>query len=113
MRSRLIVLSLLAGITVPASSALAATSPHTGTAGQGSIGIRLVYAPTESNDPRTSSYIIDRLAPGTTVSRRVEIVTALVRRRMSRSIRPRPALFRASSGSLATTARMTFPGGHR
>jgi len=76
MRSRLIVLSLLAGITIPASSALAATSPHTGTAGQGSIGIRLVYAPTESNDPRTSSYIIDRLAPGTTVSRRVEIVNS-------------------------------------
>ena len=76
MRSLLIALSLLAGITTPASSALAAAPPHSGTAGQGSIGIRLVYAPTESNDPRTSSYIIDRLAPGTTVSRRVEIVNS-------------------------------------
>ena len=76
MRRLLIALSLLVGITAPASSALAAASPHTGTAGQGSIGIRLVYAPTESNDPRTSSYIIDRLAPGTTVSRRVEIVNS-------------------------------------
>jgi hypothetical protein len=76
MRSLVIALSLLAGITIPASSALAAASPHPGTDDQGSIGIRLVYAPTESNDPRTSSYIIDRLAPGTTLSRRVEIVNS-------------------------------------
>ncbi len=76
MRSLVIAISLLAGITIPASSALAAASPHTGTAGPGSIGIRLVYAPTESNDPRTSSYIIDRLAPGATVSRRIEIVNS-------------------------------------
>jgi hypothetical protein len=63
---RLIALTVLAGIIVPASSALAA-SP-------GSIGIRLVKGSVDSrNDPRAGSYIIHRLAPGAGVRRRVEI----------------------------------------
>jgi hypothetical protein len=56
----------LAGILVPASTALAADA--------GGIGIRLVGTPTASPaDPRARSYIIDRPAPGTTLQRRVEI----------------------------------------
>ena len=64
---RIFVASLvLAGILVPASTALAADA--------GGIGIRLVGTPAASRaDPRTRSYIIDRLAPGATLQRRVEI----------------------------------------
>ena len=69
----LIALALLAGFIVPASSALAAT-PSTGS---GSIGIRLVDVPADSgHDPRARSYIVDRLAPGTTIRRRVEITNS-------------------------------------
>src|SRR5487761_1599761 len=38
------------------------------------VGIRLVDIPTAlANDPRARQYIIDHLAPGTTISRRVEV----------------------------------------
>lgn len=67
MRGRLIALTLLAGIIVPAGSALAA--------GPGSIGIRLVDVPVDSrNDPLARSYIVDRVPPGTSIRRRVEII---------------------------------------
>jgi hypothetical protein len=57
---------VLAGILVPASTALAADA--------GGIGIRLVGAPAPSStDPRSRSYIIDHTAPGATLRRRVEI----------------------------------------
>jgi hypothetical protein len=65
----LIALSLLAGIIVPASSALGA--------GSDGIGIVLADVPARSSDdPLARSYIVDRLAPGTSVSRRVEIVNS-------------------------------------
>jgi hypothetical protein len=67
------VLGVLAGVIIPASSALA-TTPSTGS---GSIGIRLVDVPAGSgHDPRARSYIVDRLSPGTTIRRRVEIVNS-------------------------------------
>jgi hypothetical protein len=66
MRGGLIALSLLAGIIVPAGSALAA--------GSGSIGIRLVDVVPDSRNPLARSYIVDRVAPGTSIRRRVEIV---------------------------------------
>ncbi len=66
MRGGLIALSLLAGIIVPAGSALAA--------GPGSIGIRLVDVSVDSRNPLGRSYIVDRVAPGTSIRRRVEIV---------------------------------------
>ena len=73
MRGRLTALSLLAGILVPASSALAA-DPHVPTEGSSGIGIRLVDVPSDARDDlRARSYIVDRLAPGTTIRRRVEI----------------------------------------
>jgi hypothetical protein len=63
---RLIALTVLAGIIVPASSALAAS--------RGSIGIRLVKGSVDSrNDRRADSYIIHRLTPEASIRRRVEI----------------------------------------
>lgn len=49
----------------------AAPSVHAQT---GSIGIRLLDAPTNrSDDPRARVYIVDHVAPGTTITRRVEV----------------------------------------
>ncbi|MGZ4355384.1 MAG: peptidase [Gaiellaceae bacterium] len=73
MPGRLIVLSLLAGMMIPASGALAA--PSQPTADSGSIGIRIVDVPPDSsrNDPLALSYIVNRLAPGKTIQRRIEV----------------------------------------
>lgn len=71
MRVRLIVLPLLAGIVVPAAGALAAL-PHQLSGG---IGVRLADVPVGSrSDPLARSYIVNRLAPGSSIRRRVEIV---------------------------------------
>ena len=65
-RGGLIALPLLAGIVLSASSAFAASL--------GGIGIRLVDVSANSrNDLLARSYIVDRLAPGTTIRRRIEI----------------------------------------
>jgi hypothetical protein len=73
VHGRLIVLSLLAGIMIPASGALAA--PSQPTADSGTIGIRIVDVPPNSsrNDPLALSYIVNRLAPGKTIQRRIEV----------------------------------------
>lgn len=43
-------------------------------AGSGSgVGIRLADAPADAADPRALTYIVDRLAPGSSVERRVEV----------------------------------------
>jgi hypothetical protein len=63
MLGRLIGMSLLAGIIFPA-----------GALAGGSIGIRLVDAPPDSaGNPLARLYVIDRVAPGSSISRRVEI----------------------------------------
>jgi hypothetical protein len=73
VRGHLIALSLLAGIIVPASSALAALS-HQAMADPGGIGIRIVDVPAVSrNDPLARSYIVNRVAPGTSIRRQVEV----------------------------------------
>jgi hypothetical protein len=42
--------------------------------GRGTVGIRLVDAPRDrADDPRAHVYIVDHLAPGTAISRRVEV----------------------------------------
>ena len=52
---------------------LGATATAAG-ADQGSIGIRLIDVPeSAAADPRARLYVIDHLAPGTTISRRVEV----------------------------------------
>ena len=73
MHGRLIVLALLTGIMIPASGALAA--PSQPTADSGSIGIRIVDVPPDSsrNDPLALSYIVNRLAPGKSIQRRIEV----------------------------------------
>ena len=72
-RGRLIALSVAAGIIVTATSALAAL-PHQAIASSGSIGVRLLDVPADSPDgSRARSYIVERIAPGTTVRRRIEI----------------------------------------
>jgi len=73
VHGRLIVLSLLAGIMVPASGALAA-SPQP-TADAGGIGIRIVDVPPDAarDDPLALSYVVNRLAPGKTIQRRIEV----------------------------------------
>lgn len=51
-----------------------ATTPGPAAASGGSVGIRIVDIPVaEKDDPRARIYIIDRLAPGTTIKRRIEI----------------------------------------
>ena len=73
MHGRLIALSLLAGIIIPASSALAGSSNQP-TADSGGIGIRIIDVPADSrNDPLAFSYIVNRLAPGKTIQRRIEV----------------------------------------
>jgi hypothetical protein len=57
-------LTLLVVLAVPAVPASAATT--------GSIGLRLLDAPA-TDDPRARLYIVDHLAPGTAIERRIEI----------------------------------------
>jgi hypothetical protein len=75
MRGRLTILLLVVGslIAVPTSGAFA-SSPRGATANSGSIGIRLIAAATAApGNPLASTYIVDRLAPGTTLTRQVEV----------------------------------------
>lgn len=64
------VLGVLAGLvvgTAPAASAAEPTQPE-------GIGVRLLEAPEERrDDPRARIYIVDHVAPGTTVRRRLEV----------------------------------------
>ena len=57
-------------------AAVATATPATATAqeGPGGIGLRLVEAPVAArDDPRARIYIVDHLAPGTVIERRVEV----------------------------------------
>ena len=65
------VLATLVLATVGATPARATnTVPMGGSAGEGSIGLRLVDAPVSAgNDPRAKLYIVDHLAPGTVIQR--------------------------------------------
>lgn len=73
MRRLLILIALVAGTLFPAAGAVGVPSTgdhndHTG------IGIRLVDAPVATRDnPRARVYIIDHVAPGTLIERRVEV----------------------------------------
>jgi hypothetical protein len=69
----LIALALLTGAIIPASSALGALS-HRLAVDPGSIGIRIVDTPSNRlSDPLALSYIVNRVAPGKTIRRRIEI----------------------------------------
>jgi hypothetical protein len=74
VRVRLTALSVLAGIVVPANTALAV--PHQPRPALGGIGIRLVDVPADSQYPLARSYIVERLAPGASIRRQVEIINS-------------------------------------
>jgi hypothetical protein len=71
MRRLLILIALVAGLLLPAASAIGtslAQADHTG------VGIRLMDAPVATrDDPRARVYIIDHVKPGTTIQRRIEV----------------------------------------
>ena len=72
MRSRLTL--ALAGLAC-VGALLGGALPQLGAAQvEGTVGIRLLDAPTSrAEDPRARLYVIDHLAPGTTIERRVEV----------------------------------------
>ena len=73
MRILWIALPLLAGLGLLPAGALAAPTPKQ-TARVTGIGIRLADAPASlPGDPSGHSYIVNRVAPGATIRRRVEI----------------------------------------
>lgn len=71
MRRRLVLVAaglVLAPVTVVVAGLASAQAPPQ------TVGIRIVDAPTNrSDDPRARVYIVDHVAPGTTISRRVEV----------------------------------------
>ncbi|WP_211754584.1 hypothetical protein [Nocardioides gansuensis] len=73
MRRLLTLIALVAGTLLPATGAFgtpdaAPDDEHTG------VGIRLVDAPVAARDnPRARVYIIDHVAPGTVIGRRIEV----------------------------------------
>jgi hypothetical protein len=73
MRRHLAVLGLAAtACAVAAAPAAASTAVHAPRLG--SVGIRLMNAPvSERANPRARVYIIDHLAPGTTIHRRIQV----------------------------------------
>jgi hypothetical protein len=69
-----LVLWTLAAILIPVSNAAASPSTMIRPPG-GSIGVRLLDAPaSERNDPRARLYIIDHLADGAVIHRRIQVV---------------------------------------
>jgi hypothetical protein len=73
MRGRLTALAAVVSVVVPGAATAAVPSPQAGIAADGGIGVRLVDAGPVTGDPRVRSYIIDRLVPGATIRRRIEI----------------------------------------
>ncbi|WP_326824337.1 hypothetical protein [Streptosporangium sp. NBC_01756] len=71
------MLCTLMSLAALCSGVAGASAGANRTAGQdphGTIGIRLLEAPvSRHDDPRAHSYIIDHLAPGTTIKRRLEV----------------------------------------
>jgi hypothetical protein len=73
-RSALVAAVLLSGLlAVSAAPAGAATRPAA-TAAQGSIGVRLLDIPASAEgDPRARLYVVDHLAPGAVIQRRIQL----------------------------------------
>jgi hypothetical protein len=73
MRRPVVALLVLTAIIVPAAGALAAPPRQA----SGSIGIRLIDLPADSSaNPLAHTYIVDRLLPGATIRRQVEIINS-------------------------------------
>ncbi|MET0458756.1 MAG: peptidase [Ilumatobacteraceae bacterium] len=68
------VLTLGVALAPAPSSPAAATVPPEPTP---AVGIRILDAPTDrADDPRARTYIVDHLAPGTTITRRIEVTNS-------------------------------------
>jgi hypothetical protein len=69
-RSGLIAVALIALVVAPAGASAAAARAAT----IGGIGLRLLDVPVAAgNDPRAQIYIVDHLAPGAVIHRRIEV----------------------------------------
>jgi hypothetical protein len=67
-----------AAIAAAALAILGAWVPALAQAPEGSVGIRLLEAPSDrQDDPRARLYIIDHLVPGSSISRRIEVSNGL------------------------------------
>jgi hypothetical protein len=74
VRRVLAALVVVTGVVGSVTSSSAMAAPH-GKPPVPGIGIRLIDVPTATiDDPRTHVYIIDRLAPGRVIERRVQVV---------------------------------------
>jgi hypothetical protein len=61
-------------IGAPAGASTAASTPAPRAFATGGIGLRLVDVPVAAlDDPRAHLYVVDHLAPGTTIHRRIEV----------------------------------------
>jgi hypothetical protein len=73
-RCVLAALASTAVVAAPASAATTAPSPAPRAAASGSIGLQLIDVPvTARDDPRARLYIVDHLAPGTVIHRRIRV----------------------------------------
>jgi LPXTG-motif cell wall-anchored protein len=73
-RCVLAALASTAMAAAPAIASRAAPGPAPRAAAAGSIGLRLLDVPvTTRDDPRARLYIVDHLAPGTVIHRRIEV----------------------------------------
>ncbi|NKG22595.1 hypothetical protein [Paeniglutamicibacter terrestris] len=72
MRYLITTVCLLILLLVPAASSTAQSAPAPPESS--GVGVRLLDVPTATlEDPRARSYIVDRLTPGETISRRIEV----------------------------------------
>jgi hypothetical protein len=66
--------SVAAAVAVPATVSTAVTSPRPRAAPAGGVGLRLLDVPVDARtDPRARVYIVDHLAPGAVIHRRIEV----------------------------------------
>jgi hypothetical protein len=84
-KSRLIVRCAAAGFALavvvifPGAAFATGSSPSPSSAAAGGIGMRLLDVPvTAQGDPRAQIYIVDHLAPGTVIHRRIEVSNTTV-----------------------------------
>lgn len=96
-----VITAVLIGLSPPLSEAGVGSSPAGSPASM--IGIRLVDAPTQRrDDPRAQLYVVDHIAPGSTIRRRVEVSNmASTRHQISlypAAAKPRDGTFTVADG---------------
>jgi hypothetical protein len=73
-RRSLAALALVAAVAAPASASPAAADASSPDSVAGSIGLRLLDVPANAaGDPRARIYIVDHVAPGAVIHRRIEV----------------------------------------